>query len=296
MIWTTKLLNDYNFNHKVFMRDFKISMLNDDNDDDKYNFIDPFFNDNIFLRKSGVLFDLTSEEKVDIEKFHSDSGYISKYIGIELRDYQEEILNNFKKSYTIFVTGRQIGISTLSIINLIHYAFFNSGKRVFVRLINGSQLKHFMDSFFSIYRELPYHLKLGIKKWESDYILFENETSIMLSTSDLGIPGGYIDYFISPDLDYLTPDSNNFLSRIFQGISPRNPKILIYSSLGSKGGPVTDEVLREETIFEKFFYPQENSEIINIIGIESYMTEYLCIPYGSNQYRRELKLNGLLGV
>lgn len=185
MIWSTKLLNEYLLENKKFMRDYKISFL----EDGVYSFTNPFFNDNIFIRSAGVLFDITSDEKVDIEEFYNNPGYISKYIGIELSDYQSEILNNFKKSYTIFVTARQIGISTISIINLIHYVFFNSVKRVFVRLINEQQLKYFMDLLFSIYRELPYHLKMGVKEWNVDYIFFENETCIFLSISDLGIPG-----------------------------------------------------------------------------------------------------------
>lgn len=147
---------------------------------------------NTRLRSAHSVVEYTAEQLEELARCAEDPIYFcKKYIKVqhpkhgaiplELYDYQEEMIHKFMdERYTIVLSARQTGKSTISAIYLLWFAMFNDDKTI---LIASNKNKGAMEMIARIrfaYEELPNWLKPGVKDdmWNKHACGFDNGSRI----------------------------------------------------------------------------------------------------------------------
>lgn len=144
------------------------------------------------VKKSHSVTEYTAEQLEELEKCALDPIYFCKTyvkvqhptkgaIPLELYDYQEEMIHQFmEERYSIVLSARQTGKSTVSAIYLLWFAMFNDDKTI---LIASNKNKGAMEMIARIrfaYEELPAWLKPGVMDdlWNKHAVGFDNGSKI----------------------------------------------------------------------------------------------------------------------
>lgn len=147
----------------------------------------------IGIRRSGVSFAFTDNEIEEYIKCAQDIHYfVEKYckvktedgsIGsIRLRDYQKDILDNFRDNrFNILMASRQVGKTVSSAIFILHTVLFNNDKNVMIVANKGDTAVEIIDKIKSIYVLLPFFLKPGAKTWNQKTLSFDNGCRLKIS-------------------------------------------------------------------------------------------------------------------
>lgn len=205
----------------------------------------PFFENVIGLRSSGLTFKMSNEEQeeyikcaLDIHYFAGTYCYIKGEEGqpiiIPLRDYQNEILDNFfNNRFNILMASRQIGKTICSSIMMLHYVLFNNNKNVLVTANKLDTAVEVLDKIREIYQRLPFFLQQGIINWNQKFMVFENKSRIKgFATTKTSSIGQTADFLYLDEFAYL-PDNiaDKFYKSVFPTVSNiENSKIIITST------------------------------------------------------------------
>lgn len=208
-------------------------------------FQNPWFSSEIGLRKAGITFMMSQEEieeyikcKLDIHyfaekycKIKTEDGSIQN---IHLRDYQKEILDLYTKNrFSILMGSRQIGKTINSAITMLHYVTFNNDKNIMIVANIASTTIEIIDKIKSIYQQLPFFLKVGLKNWNQRTIIFENGCRIKSAArSKTPAIGFTIDFLY---LDEFAHIPSNIIEPYYTAVFPvvsavENSKIVITST------------------------------------------------------------------
>lgn len=153
----------------------------------------PWLKSEVGLRRSGATFKMTPDEQQEYIRCAIDVHYFTeKYCktkredgsvgSIKLRDYQEEILDNFVQNrFNILMCSRQTGKTISSSIFILHTILFSNDKNIMIVANVGSTTVEIVDKIKSIYTLLPFFLKPGIKVWNQKSITLENGCRIKTS-------------------------------------------------------------------------------------------------------------------
>ena len=154
-------------------------------------------------RKAGIKFLMYDYEIREYIKCFNSIEYFTDYCNIknedgavgkiELRDYQKEILKQFDNKYSIILKSRQMGITAVLIISLLHFMLFNENKTIVIMANKGMTVREIMRKFKDIYKLLPFYLKQGIVNWNEKQIVFENGSRIVTMARSIEIPDSYKD-------------------------------------------------------------------------------------------------------
>jgi hypothetical protein len=231
MIFTTKLVDDATdkINDGIVIKRFQ----------------NPWLKSEVGIRRAGVTFKMTPEEQQEYVQCALDIHYFTeKYcktkredgsIGsIKLRDYQEEILDNFVNNrFNILMASRQVGKTISSAIFILHTILFNNDKNVMIVANKGDTTIEIVDKIKSIYTLLPFFLKPGVKTWNQKSLTFENgcriKTSARTKTPAIGftIDVLYLDEFAHIPSNIIEP----YYTAAFPVTSAvQNSKIIITST------------------------------------------------------------------
>jgi hypothetical protein len=208
-------------------------------------FQNPWFQNEIGVRRSGIVFNRTEEEvqeyikcKLDIKyfaqkycKIKTEDGTITH---IELRDYQKEILDLFSKNrFSILCSSRQIGKTVNTAITILHFLLFNNDKNAMIVANVAATTIEIVDKIKSIYVLLPFFLKAGIKNWNQRSIVFDNgcriKTAARSKTPAIGftIDLLYMDEFAHIPSNIIEP----YYTAAYPTVSAiQNSKIIITST------------------------------------------------------------------
>jgi len=205
----------------------------------------PFFENVIGLRSSGLTFKMSNEEQeeyircaLDIHYFARTYCYIKGEEGqpiiIPLRDYQNEILDNFfNNRFNILMASRQIGKTICSSIMMLHYVLFNNNKNVLVTANKLDTAVEVLDKIREIYQRLPFFLQQGIINWNQKFMVFDNKSRIKgFATTKTSSIGQTADFLYLDEFAYL-PDNiaDKFYKSVFPTVSNiENSKIIITST------------------------------------------------------------------
>lgn len=216
------------------------------NDGEKVQrFENPWFQSEIGVRRAGITFKLSDYEiqeyircKLDIHYFaekyckvKTEDGSIQN---IKLRDYQKDILDLYTKNrFSILMGSRQIGKTINAAITMLHFITFNNDKNIMiVANIRGTTIE-IVDKIKSIYVNLPFFLKVGIKNWNQQSIICENgcriKTAARSKTPAIGftIDFLYLDEFAHIPSNIIEP----YYTAAFPVVSAiENSKIIITST------------------------------------------------------------------
>ena len=231
IIWTTKMVEEAT---EKINNGFVLSRLEN-----------PFYEKIVGLRTSGLVFKMSPEEQeeyikcaLDIHYFASTYCYIKGEEGqpiiIPLRDYQNEILDNFfNNRFNILMASRQIGKTICSSIMMLHYVLFNNNKNVLVTANKLDTAVEVLDKIREIYQRLPFFLQQGIINWNQKFMVFENKSRIKgFATTKTSSIGQTADFLYLDEFAYL-PDNiaDKFYKSVFPTVSNiENSKIIITST------------------------------------------------------------------
>jgi hypothetical protein len=205
----------------------------------------PFYENTIGLRKSGLTFRMTSAEideyvkcKMDVhyfaEKYCWVKGEKGEPVKLKLRDYQKEILDNFfNNRFNILMASRQTGKTISSSIMMLHFVLFNNNKNVLVTANKLDTAVEVLDKMREIYQRLPFFLQQGILNWNQKFMVFENKSRIKgFATTKTASIGQSADFLYLDEFAYL-PDNiaDKFYKSVFPTIANiENSKIIITST------------------------------------------------------------------
>jgi hypothetical protein len=231
IIWTTKMVEEAT---EKINNGFVLSRLEN-----------PFFEKVVGLRTSGLTFKMSPDEQeeyikcaLDIHYFAATYCYIKGEEGqpiiIPLRDYQNEILDNFfNNRFNILMASRQIGKTICSSIMMLHYVLFNNNKNVLVTANKLDTAVEVLDKIREIYQRLPFFLQQGIINWNQKFMVFENKSRIKgFATTKTSSIGQTADFLYLDEFAYL-PDNiaDKFYKSVFPTVSNiENSKIIITST------------------------------------------------------------------
>lgn len=231
VIWTTKMVEEAT---EKINNGFVLSRLDN-----------PFFEKIVGLRTSGLTFKMSPDEQeeyikcaLDIHHFAATYCYIKGEEGqpiiIPLRDYQNEILDNFfSNRFNILMASRQIGKTICSSIMMLHYVLFNNNKNVLVTANKLDTAVEVLDKIREIYQRLPFFLQQGIINWNQKFMVFENKSRIKgFATTKTSSIGQTADFLYLDEFAYL-PDNiaDKFYKSVFPTVSNiENSKIIITST------------------------------------------------------------------
>ena len=231
VIFTTELINDVTdrINDGVVIKRFE----------------NPWYQSEVGLRKSGLTFRMSQDEieeyircKLDIHyfaekycKIKTEDGSIQN---IRLRDYQKKILDLYTGSrFSILMGSRQIGKTINAAIAMLHYVTFNNDKNIMIVANIASTTIEIIDKIKSIYQNLPFFLKSGLKNWNQRTIIFENGCRIKSAArSKTPAIGFTIDFLY---LDEFAHIPSNIIEPYYTAVFPvvsavENSKIVITST------------------------------------------------------------------
>lgn len=231
IIWTTKMVEEAT---EKINNGFVLTRLEN-----------PFFEKVVGLRTSGLTFKMSNDEQeeyikcaLDIHYFARTYCYIKGEEGqpiiIPLRDYQNEILDNFfNNRFNILMASRQIGKTICSSIMMLHYVLFNNNKNVLVTANKLDTAIEVLDKIREIYQKLPFFLQQGIINWNQKFMVFENKSRIKgFATTKTASIGQSADFLYLDEFAYL-PDNiaDKFYKSVFPTVSNiENSKIIITST------------------------------------------------------------------
>ena len=205
----------------------------------------PFYEKIIGIRKAGLTFKVSKMEleeymkcKVDIHYFAETYCYVKgdrgEQIRLKLRDYQEDILDDFfNHRFNILMASRQVGKTVCSAIMILHFALFNNGKNILITANKLDTSIEVIDKIKEIYQQLPTFLQQGIINWNQKMIVFENKSRIKgFATTKTSSIGQTADFLYLDEFAYL-PDgiADKFYKSVFPTVSNiENSKIIITST------------------------------------------------------------------
>ena len=208
-------------------------------------FQNPWFSSEIGLRKAGITFMMSEDEiqeyircKLDIHYFAEKYCRIKTEDGsiqnIKLRDYQKEVLNLYNNNrFSILMGSRQIGKTINAAITMLHYVTFNNDKNIMIVANIAGTTIEIIDKIKSIYQQLPFFLKVGLKNWNQRTIIFENGCRIKSAArSKTPAIGFTIDFLY---LDEFAHIPSNIIEPYYTAVFPvvsavENSKIVITST------------------------------------------------------------------
>lgn len=205
----------------------------------------PWFKNEVGVRRSGITFFMTDFEiqeyircKLDIHYFAEKYCRVKTEDGsvqnIKLRDYQKDILDLYSKNrFSILCGSRQIGKTINAAITMLHFVTFNNDKNIMIVANVAGTTIEIIDKIKSIYTQLPFFLKVGIKNWNQRSIIFDNgcrvKSSARSKTPAIGftIDFLYLDEFAHIPSNIIEP----YYTAAFPTVSAiENSKIVITST------------------------------------------------------------------
>lgn len=208
-------------------------------------FQNPWFQNEVGVRRSGLTFMMTDDEIQEYIKCKLDINYFAeKYCriktedgsvqNIKLRDYQRKILDLYTKNrFSILCGSRQIGKTVNAAITMLHFITFNNDKNIMIVANIRSTTIEIIDKIKNIYIHLPFFLKVGIKNWNQQSIIFENGCRIKSSARSKTPAIGYTIDFLY--LDEFAHIPSNIIEPYYTAAFPtvsaiENSKIVITST------------------------------------------------------------------
>ena len=205
----------------------------------------PWFKNEVGVRRSGITFALSDYEiqeyikcKLDIHYFAEKYCKVKREDGsignIRLRDYQKDILDLYTKNrFSILCASRQAGKTVNAAITMLHFITFNNDKNIMIVANVAGTTIEIIDKIKSIYVNLPFFLKSGIKNWSQRTMIFENGCRIKSAArSKTPAIGFTIDFLY---LDEFAHIPSNIIEPYYTAVYPvvsavENSKIIITST------------------------------------------------------------------
>ena len=110
--------------------------------------------------------------------------FIEKYVDIKLFDHQKEIVKLYKENrFSIIMSSRQTGSTTILMILFLHYLLFNNEKNILLVSNKSMTNTEHIKIIKRYYKKLPFFLQKGVVNWNQMSINFDNGSRVIVSSS-----------------------------------------------------------------------------------------------------------------
>lgn len=200
------------------------------------------YNGNTNLKLPGVKQSLTLEQVQELYRCSIDPIYwAEKYIKIvsvdygvipiKLYDFQKEIIDaTLNNRRVIVLTGRQQGKTTIATIVLLHFAIFNSAKRIGLLANKADSAREILDRIQMAYENLPLWMQVGVKEWNKGSVEFANESKIIAAASSSSSIRGKSMAFLYIDETAFVENWTDFYASTFPTISSGKTTKMLFTS------------------------------------------------------------------
>lgn len=154
------------------------------------------YNGNPNLTKAGTKHNWTPEMKAEFIKCKKDPVYFArKYfkivhvddglVPLKLYEFQEEAINLYAQGNRKIAlnTSRQIGKTTFATVIILHYAIFNSDRRIALLANKGDTAREILSRVKLAFEYLPRWLQVGVNEWNKGSVELENGSIIIAAAS-----------------------------------------------------------------------------------------------------------------
>jgi hypothetical protein len=201
----------------------------------------PYFKNMSGVRKSGLDFSYTADERSDRERVHT----IKTIPNFVPRDFQEDAVQTLiDRRFNLLHTPRQAGATTIMAVKSLADAL--NGKSTFYIAPNGAMAQSFVERVKSYYLKLPFYLRPGVTAWNERSIQFENCSIVAkdqrsVSKSEKEIFKGF-DSFMLDGADYFDRFSKIYNDLVTQ--ASEKGDLTVQTIRGDREG-----ILRKSTLF-----------------------------------------------
>nr|DAX84246.1 MAG TPA: large terminase protein [Caudoviricetes sp.] len=189
----------------------------------------PFYDNNIRKMKDDVLFEYTQEEILELAKCKEDIIYFAENFCkvltdggnrlVKLRKYQRRILLQLKKyNKNILLQSRQSGKSVTTAIFVVWYLIFHKDRNVVIASATSDKAEDLAQKIEVMLLELPYFLKLGLKKDNIRKKHFSNNNTLTVETTTENTAAGMTCHLLIMDEFALVHHS--IINKLYRTIIP----------------------------------------------------------------------------
>lgn len=189
----------------------------------------PFYDNNIRKMKDDVLFEYTQAEILELAKCKEDIIYFTEHYCkvltdggnrlVKLRQYQRRILLQLKKyNKNILLQSRQSGKSVTTAIFVVWYLIFHKDRNVVIASATSDKAEDLAQKIEVMLLELPYFLKLGLKKDNIRKKHFSNNNTLTVETTTENTAAGMTCHLLIMDEFALVHHS--IINKLYRTIIP----------------------------------------------------------------------------
>ncbi|ASD50371.1 terminase large subunit [Acidovorax phage ACP17] len=149
-----------------------------------------------------------------------------------LYPYQERMIEHMHAHrFSIFMTSRQMGKTTVAAGYLLHEAIFNKSFRIAILANKGDQAREIMSRIQLMYEELPWFMQPGVSEWNKGSIKLGNGTTMFTgATSSSSVRGKSINIVYMDEFAHIENDTEFYQSTYPVITSGKTTKVIITST------------------------------------------------------------------
>lgn len=189
------------------------------------------------------------------ELFAKDSLYhnlitkngLSRVINVSDCGYSENMydLTVDSDDHTYYTNGILSHNTTVATIILLHFALFNSAKRIGLLSNKADSSREILDRIQMAYENLPQWMQIGVKEWNKGSVEFANESRIIAAASSSSSIRGKAMAFLYIDETAFLENWTDFYASTFPTISSGKTTKMLFTSCVTKDTLVyTDKGLK----------------------------------------------------
>lgn len=188
----------------------------------------PFFENDIELRGSDIVYDYTPAEQEIWLRCANDPLYFAQYCklltddgysSVTLREYQEDFIKTIHgNKFTIILAARQVGKTTISGIYLTWYLIFNKDRNVMILANKGATTTEIIDKVKNIIKGLPFFLKPGVIRNAAGSMRFDNGCRLLSQATSKSAAIGFTLHLVY--LDEFAHINPTFLEPFYRSVYP----------------------------------------------------------------------------
>ena len=191
------------------------------------------FNRNVkdaLLRKANIPFKMDEDEEYLFEQAMFDknffgNNFISLKDGalgwqrIKLRNYQEELINNYTQHrWNIVLFPRQSGKTTTTVIDIVHFLTFNIEKDCVVIAQSERVVMEILAKVKEAFASLPFFMQAGVLKWTKSGCTLDNGCRLFVGVASESVVQGFsLDYVFIDEFAYIP---NSRVQKFWNNIYP----------------------------------------------------------------------------
>ena len=202
-----------------------------------------YYNGNVKLKKAGVKQIITVFEQQEFVRCKLDPHYFIRtyvktisldhgLVAFDLYPYQDRMIDHMANNrFSIFMTSRQMGKTTVAAGYILHQLIFNKTFTVAILANKGAQAREIIERVQLMYEELPFFLQPGVKVWNKGSITLGNKSrAFTAATSSSSVRGKSINLLYMDEFAHIENDVDFYQSTYPVIMSGETTKVIITST------------------------------------------------------------------